>query len=146
MQSATTFLLAPDRAVWLIFPHSQAKSLTQAISERKKQQSTTPLTLVFLDATWKFAAEMERASHFPSHTEYVCLDAAQDLAGIQPKRFDIRTPPSPEHLCTAECLALVASRVEENPIVYETIMKPLDLMVRQWHSFVDKNRATATTG
>ena len=145
----TSSLLAPDRTIWLIFPHPRAKSLSQALFERKQQQqqhqqSATPLTLIFLDATWKFAKEMEGASHFPSHTEYICLDASKDLVGIQPKRFDIRTPPSPVHLCTAECLALVASRVEENPVIYETIMRPLDLMVSQWHSFANAKHNAST--
>lgn len=138
-------LLAPQRNVWLVFPHARAKSLGQALSELHAHQSTTttanstvsattPLTLIFIDATWKFASEMVKASVFPLQTQYVSLQP-HDLAGIQPKRFDIRTPRSPEHLSTAECLALVVSRVEGNPNIYDTIMKPLDLMVAQWHSF-----------
>ena len=145
--------LSPERTVWLVYPHEQAKSLRQALAdqccsgETTTSQSksmngldTTPITLIFLDATWKFAAEMERASRFPPHTQYVCLDAQEDLVHIErPMRFDIRTPPSPSHLSTAECLALTVSRVEQNPAVYDTIMQPLDLMVAQWHSFMDAN-------
>ena len=140
--------MEPDkRDVWLIFPHPKAMSLRQALEERKARKSAEsktapillPLTIVFLDATWKFAAEMQRGSVFPPHAQYVCLDA-NDLQGIKPKRFDIRTPPSPEHLSTAECLALVVSRVEDNPEIYETIMKPLDLMVSQWHAFADQKK------
>jgi len=52
-----------------------------------------------------------------------------------PKRFDIRTPPSDQHLSTAECLAWVVSVIEDSPEVYETLMKPLDYMVQKWHSF-----------
>lgn len=151
---ATTLasLLTPDRTVWIVYPHPQAKSLSKAMSERKRQQQQSsvttplpPLTLIFLDATWKFAAEMERGSQFPSHAQYIGLEAAHDLLGISPRRFDIRTPPSPQHLSTAECLALVVSRVEENPEIYDTIMKPLDLMVSQWHSFADaKSKGTVT--
>ena len=134
-------LLAPERRVWLIYPHAQAKSLSQALEERQQQSPPSPLTLIFLDATWKFAAEMERASQFPPHTQYIQLDADTDLCNLPtPKRFDIRTPPSPAHLSTAECLALVVSRVEGNPLIYDTIMKPLDLMVAQWHSFANNKK------
>jgi len=71
---------------------------------------------------------------YPTNTLRVQL-SEQDLVGLSPRRFDIRTPPSPQHLSTAECLAWVVSRVEERPEIYDTLMKPLDLMVQQWHSF-----------
>jgi hypothetical protein len=94
------------------------------------------LTIIFLDATWKFARQMEKASVFPPHTQRVQLTPAHDLQSLpQLQRFDIRTPPSPAHLCSAECLALVVSRVEERPALYESLMRPLDFMVAQWHSF-----------
>ena len=147
MVSINKTWLSPERDVWLVYPHAQAIPLGKALAERRqKSQSTSlgrgtqrALTLIFLDAAWKFAAEMERASQFPPHVQYVCLDA-DDLQGIKPKRFDIRTPPSPEHLSTAECLALVVSRVEDNPEIYATIIKPLDLMVSQWHAFADQKK------
>lgn len=153
MGTVTKAFMSPDRAVWLVYPHAQAIPLRQALAERQASllQSTTttddddndtperPLTLMFLDATWKFAAEMHRASQFPPHVQYVCLDTT-DLQGIKQKRFGIRTPPSPGQLSTAECLALVVSRVENDPEIYETIMKPLDLMVEQWHGFANQKK------
>ena len=77
---------------------------------------------------------------YPTNTLRVQL-SEQDLVGLVPRRFDIRTPPpspSPQHyyyLSTAECLAWVVARVEERPEIYDILMKPLDLMVQQWHSF-----------
>ena len=146
-------MMAPERHVWLVVPHPQAKPLHEVLEEHRRAQTCSsststncntsscvpPLTLIFLDATWKFATEMERASEFPVHTQYVYLDA-NDLRDIQPKRFDIRTPPSPQHLSTAECLAFIVSKVEGNTTIYDTIMKPLDLMVSQWHSFSDSKK------
>lgn len=147
-------LLSPERDVWLVYPHAKAKPLRKALAERRQKSPSTssnncdtlqrPLTLIFFDATWTFAAEMERASQFPSHVQCVCL-GSDDLQGIKPNRFVIRSPPSPEHLSSAECLALVVSRVEDNPEIYETIMKPLDLMVSQWHFFADRKK-TETEG
>jgi DTW domain-containing protein YfiP len=55
-------------------------------------------------------------------------------------RFSIRTPPKSDaksnmiYLSTAECLAYVLARIERNDSIYYTIMKPLDLMVQQWHA------------
>ena len=56
------------------------------------------------------------------------------------RRFEIRAPPSQNQKSTAECLAWVVSRVEQQGDdngnnggtnnIYETVMKPLDLMVR----------------
>jgi hypothetical protein len=71
-------------------------------------------------------------------------------------RFAIRTPPKPKtttttttatvkdltnivYLSTAECLAYVLARIEQNEVIYHTIMKPLDLMVQQWQSYYDSN-------
>ena len=59
--------------------------------------------------------------------------------GFKVRRFDIRTPPSSNHLSTAECIAWAVSAIEEKPQIYETMMKPLDLMVEKWHSFSKQN-------
>jgi len=118
------------------------------------------ITLFFLDGTWKFAKEMEKTctnnNAWPPHTIRVKL-SKEDLTHttstitnndifdsinynsaenslFQPKRFDIRTPPSEEHLSTAECIGHVLRIVEENDEVFHMLMKPLDLMVQQWHS------------
>jgi len=75
---------------------------------------------------------------YPANLQRVQLTEHDDLQTIlqqHARRFNIRTPPSPEHLSTAECLAWVASKVEEDPIIYDTLMKPLDSMVQKWRSF-----------
>lgn len=158
------------------------------------------VTLIFIDATWKYAKEMERKnttlnlwpkdlirvkltpSSSPSSTNdntqpndgngtadnknHESDDAlskstakAQNPTtnreisetaqtkipeGFKPRRFDIRTPPSENHLSTAECIAWVVSAVEKNGSIYENLMKPLDYMVKLWHSF-DSNRAGSSS-
>jgi DTW domain-containing protein YfiP len=148
-------LMAADRKVWLVYPHPQALSLRQALADWRalQQQQETPagdpphskarLTIIFLDATWKFARQMEKASQFPPHIQRVQLRHDHDLMELEKmRRFDIRTPPSPSHLSTAECLALVVSRVEDRPGLYDSLMRPLDLMVSQWHSFASQTKAS----
>jgi hypothetical protein len=76
---------------------------------------------------------------YPDHILRVQLSEA-DLENVTPRRFDIRTPLSDEHLSTAECLAWAVAQVEGNQESYDIIMKPLDLMVRQWHSFSDRKK------
>jgi hypothetical protein len=80
---------------------------------------------------------------YPKHMLRVQLSEQDFDSSFKPRRFDIRTPPTDQHLSTAECLALVLSRIEhdEHRIIYDTIMKPLDLMVRQWHSFSHRKPA-----
>ena len=75
---------------------------------------------------------------YPKHMLRVQLSEL-DFDCFKPRRFDIRTPPTDQHLSTAESVAFVLSKIEEDHshIIYDTIMKPLDLMVQQWHSFSD---------
>jgi len=123
--------------VWLVYPGEEAVSLTEALEQRRDDNSR--ITLVFLDATWKYAKEMDRYNiqhqQYPANMLRVQL-AEQDLAPLltRPCRFDIRTPPTEQHLSTAECVAWVMAQAEERPDIYSIIMKPLDLMVQQWHS------------
>jgi DTW domain-containing protein YfiP len=102
------------------------------------------ITLFFIDATWKYAKEMMRAcsNHgiWPPHMRQVKLVKHNMSFAFQPRRFDIRTPPSEEHLSTAECIAQVLRFVEGRDEIFTTLMKPLDLMVKQWHSFMVKKR------
>jgi hypothetical protein len=126
----------------------------------------------------QFAREMDRANvqHdcYPRHLVRVQLEP-EDLASVQsddiqvafrPRRFDIRTPPTDEHLSTAESMAIAMACIEstyhhfapvasdyigtddttavpvkmETTDIYSTIMKPLDLMVQQWHGFTRKKK------
>lgn len=124
------------------------------------------MTLIFIDATWKHAREMEAASsvEWPENLIRVQLkpsgsnsskvsgqrnhdegdNAKAEISTSEgpnfiERRFQIRTPPSPDHLSTAECLAWIASRVEHNPDIYQGIMKTLDYMVKTWEQFTEKS-------
>jgi len=126
------------------------------------------MTLIFIDATWQHAKEMEAATEnagewpenlirvqmTPSsaggvkvHVDGSCRRTDEYNTGDNEnkstnssnkgekfieRRFLIRTPPSPDHLSTAESIAWIASRVENNPQIYESIMKALDYMVEIW--------------
>jgi len=128
------------------------------------------VTLIFIDATWKYAKEMhlkntsmnlwpkdlvrvklsptieshpKNDDNEPSSTNSTkdSTDSSNSKlpTSYKPRRFDIRTPPSENHLSTAECIAWVVSAIEQDGSIYETLMKPLDYMVKLWHSF-DSNR------
>jgi hypothetical protein len=86
---------------------------------------------------------------YPPHLQRVQLTERDDLQTIlqsHPRRFDIRTPPSPCHLSTAECLAWVVSRVEDDPTLYDTFMKPLDCMVQKWRDAKSGNTKSRERG
>mmetsp|Transcript_11610 Transcript_11610/g.24768 ORF Transcript_11610/g.24768 Transcript_11610/m.24768 type:complete len:398 (-) Transcript_11610:210-1403(-) len=142
-------------------------------SKRKK------MTLVFIDSTWKYAREMdtatEDAGEWPKNLIRVQLTPSSnkgndgdnnnnvdtssqskgDTGDSDPvfveRRFQIRAPPSPDHLSTAECLAWIASRVERNPEIYQSVMKTLDYMVELWKGFAtakddDRNKRARAGG
>jgi DTW domain-containing protein YfiP len=133
------------------------------------------MTLIFIDATWKYAKEMEKCTDsnngWPTNLIRVQLtpssssslstsssssstvnggsdDGWEETSSSSPspppistttvpfveRRFHIRTPPSSNHLCTAECIAFIVSRVESNPIIYTSIMTALDYMVSVWNN------------
>lgn len=146
----------------LIFPSPDAILLQEALDVVHKRRNNQTdevhrIILIFVDATWKQAKEMEQActAHhiWPDHVIRVRLQP-QDFMGrpdsfektftnsnavdfegnlrYQPKRFHIRTPPSESHFSTAESIAMVTSRIEGNAGLYDTFMKPLDLMVQKW--------------
>jgi len=113
------------------------------------------ITVVLLDGTWKYAREMHKTNvatnQYPNHLIQVALtpkdfEIFANSSNFKPARFDIRTPPSPDHLSTAECIAWIVSTIEGNASHYDTIMKPLDLMVEQWHSFSNRGTFSFTNG
>lgn len=163
--------------ILLVYPCQNALSLQQGlklVEQRRKFKNEKGSTLdekiivLFLDATWKYAREMDLANlstnQYPEHLIRVALrpdgtkedsiireslvNAADGLNNppavcidrpdsFQPRRFDIRTPPSANHLSTGECIAWVVAVIENAPSLYETLTKPMDLMVKKWHSCSD---------
>jgi DTW domain-containing protein YfiP len=127
-------------------------------------QQSQKITIFILDATWKYAKEIHKANlkeeQYPPHMIKVSLrpipskseksneneTTAEEKTtaettttttpvGFKPRRFDIRTPPSEECLSTAECIAWAVAATEDNPELYASLMKPLDVMVEKWKSF-----------
>lgn len=184
----------PNEVVVLVFPHKQAMDLEEGIrlaeercgyntgckessnlkdtSDIEEHYINKKMTLIFIDATWKHAREMESASAVewpkdlirvqlkPSESTVISGGSAQshhdDSANDKTKteassnderltfierRFQIRAPPSPDHLSTAECLAWIASRVEHNPHIYQSILKTLDYMVNIWKDITEQSAA-----
>ena len=181
----------PNEVIVLVFPHKDALDLEEGIrlaeercgfindAEKKNESQDSgqtetihtkddvqisknkKMTIIFIDATWKHAREMEAASsvEWPENLIRVQLKPSEvsgqrnhdegDNAKAETstsegpnfieRRFQIRTPPSPDHLSTAECLAWIASRVEHNPDIYQGIMKTLDYMVKTWEQFTEKS-------
>lgn len=118
-----------DQDLWVVFPDPLAIPFTQALQQRDR---TKPLRLIFLDATWALAKELQRQCTFPPHAVTVNID---QLPPVLCRFEEIRTPPSPQHLSTAEAVAWTLAQVEGEPQIYDDLMKPLDCMVQQWKDF-----------
>jgi DTW domain-containing protein YfiP len=176
----------PNEVAVLVFPHEDALQLEDGLrlaEERCKSnnidinrnnndddddddaKAKKKMTLIFIDATWKYAKEMEKctdsdnewpenlirvqltpSSSSSSSSSKVNLDGSDDgwktpslttppttTSPFIERRFHIRTPPSSNHLCTAESIAWIVSRVERNPVIYDSIMTALDYMVSVWN-------------
>ena len=184
----------PNEVVVLVFPHEKALDLEDGLrltenrcknnnninNNRNNNNNEVPggeccsltkkkkITLIFIDATWKYAKEMEKGTDsnngWPTNLIRVQLTpsssslstsssssstvnggsddgweetsptTATTTVPFVERRFHIRTPPSSNHLCTAECIAFIVSRVESNPIIYTSIMTALDYMVSVWNN------------
>ena len=122
----------------LLYPGPDAIPLEEAM-ELLKPLPGDKLNILVLDGTWKYAKEMDRASSYPDRIQRIQLKPSS-FANFRPGRFDIRTPPTPDHLSTAECIAWVVSRIEEDPALYERLLEPLDYMVAKWKSYDKKKR------
>lgn len=176
-------LADPDQVVVLVFPGPNAIDMEEGIqlaetrcgfntevdddTENDDTKEQKKITLLFIDATWKHAREMEtkltksleckhwiRVQLVPTASkkcDNVDREMNQSTASNKStesttqtpfvqRRFEIRAPPSPNHLSTAECLAWVASRVERNPIIFESITKVLDYMVHLWRVNVSSGK------
>lgn len=133
-------LLQSDTPVWLVFPGDDAVPLEEALDDfrvRHRDNAHPPtIHVFFLDATWKYAVEIHRANHFPSHA--MCVQ----LTNVSSGRFsECRTPPGPHCWSTAECMAHVVSRIENRSDIWDTVLKPVDLMAEQWRNFRLENEA-----
>lgn len=130
---------------WLVFPSPEAIPLSTALQQQQQQQENSKITLIFLDATWKYAKEMHKwnmdRNQYPSNLVHVKLDDDDSSSMMPPPpRFEIRTPPSERHWSTAECIGWVLSKIENRPEIYDTIMRPLDLTVQQWQGFAAEKK------
>lgn len=161
--------------IWLIYPDPNAISLEEALSrltatatrDRSNRRAANEISsgnsndgkegsnpsecerpevlVIFYDATWKFAAEMDRASDlfYKKNPDFpiirVQLSPHEDLEGIETHRFEIRKPPAAFHLSTAEAVSRVLSKIEHDPNLHDSLMRPLDVMVFRWQSC--KNQA-----
>ena len=126
--------------VWLIFPDPEAIPLSlalQGLTNDPDFSHNTTLCLVFFDATWRLAQEMNRSNRpFFSGVTRVQLDD-DDFNQIHPGRFEMRRPPSARHLSTGECMAYCLSKVEgRHPELYDQLLTPMDLAMHQWRTFL----------
>ena len=182
--SVMKILRDPNEVVVLVFPHPDALYLEDGLTLAEKRcgfenddnksddidtasnnsKPSKKMTLIFLDATWKHAREMDSkttaAGVWPENmirvqmapTDLAKKDTKDENNNNDPKiafvqrRFQIRAPPSPDHLSTAECLAWIASRVERNPHIFEGIMKVLDYMVELWKGFATADESRNGNG
>ena len=156
-------LLQPPNLPILLFPADEKEkdgatnplSLTEVKekvgSEELLLQDGGKVVLVALDATWKFAKEMHKANiehkQYPSQMVLASLQPQDFPVGWTSGRFSIRTTPTDSepsrssYMSTAECITLAVSKLEyekeeTQTEFYSTLMKPLDLMVEQWRSFI----------
>ena len=132
-----------------------------------KEHEAGRIVLLALDATWNYAREMNQANmqtgQYPPQLIQVSLEEQDFPNSFQPRRFDtVRTVPNSDKknknknpktvnredrnteaatkawMCTAECIAYALSRIEGNPDIYDTVIKPIDIMVAKWNSFVQQ--------
>jgi DTW domain-containing protein YfiP len=124
----------------LLYPGDGDMTLQESLDVVRHKFPTSPkINLLVLDATWKYAREMDMANakhnQYPPHMIRVALSKDDFPATFTPRRFDIRAPPSVDHLSTAESIAYVLTKIERKKHIYDVLMIPLDAMVKKWHSF-----------
>lgn len=137
----------------LLYPGPNAVSLQDAMKQLKERlsgddkvngDSLRKVNVLVLDGTWKYAKEMNQKNEYPERMIQIQLDPVKDIPDFTPGRFEIRAPPAPNYVSTAECIAWVVSQLEErNNDLYQILLKPLDCMVRKWKSFASGNNKRA---
>jgi len=128
--------------------HSSHKNMTNETNPSSIPTSNKDndgiITLIFLDATWKYAKEMHKKTSlrnaWPQNMLQVKLSPTSN-SRYKPNRFNIRATPSLDQMSTAECIAFVVSVIEDREELYDTLMKPLDCMVNIWNSY-EKGKST----
>lgn len=164
-------LLEPPNLPILLFPgdekQKEGPSNVLSLVDVKEKIATDNLllpkggriVLLALDATWRFAKEMNRANiedeQYPPHMLRVSLQPQDLPPGWTSGRFNIRTTPTDSSesasstssymMSTAECIALAVSKLEKadessQSKLYSDLMKPLDFMVAKWNSFVREKK------
>lgn len=143
----------------LLYPGPKAVSLQEAMKQLKERQSTSDddsspprrINVLVLDGTWKYAKEMNQANDYPERIIQIQLDPVKDIPNFTSGRFEIRPPPAPNYVSTAECIAWVVSQLEReneknenNNNLYHVLLKPLDYMVQKWKGFAGSKRSAAT--
>jgi DTW domain-containing protein YfiP len=106
----------------MIHSTSDSKNGEEKLTENSNNPSPSPFVfVVFLDATWKYAKEMDRANQqynqYPIQTQRVQLDKStfENSSNFIARRFEMfRTPISDYHLSTAECIARVLTSIESS--------------------------------
>ena len=133
---------------------STNNSISSSNENTGSSEDKKVINILVLDGTWKYAREMDlkdkQEKQYPDRMIIriqlkPTTDDKMPNDTFQPGRFGIRTPPSPDHLSTAECIAWIASRVEQpqqdsSVLLLETLLKPLDCMVFKWTSFQNDKR------
>eukprot|EP00979_Chaetoceros_neogracilis_P010111 scaffold2371_cov265-Chaetoceros_neogracile.AAC.2 len=133
---------------------SANNSISSSSENTGSSEDKKIINILVLDGTWKYAREMDlknkQEKQYPDRMIIriqlkPTKDGKMPNDTFQPGRFDIRTPPSPDHLSIAECIAWIASRVEQpqqdsSVLLLETLLKPLDCMVFKWNFFQNDKR------
>lgn len=155
-------MLLHSNNLMLVFPSDDSIDLKEGIETIKNRIKSNPskitseivtqqqhndeiITILFIDATWKYAKEMYKKTTlcdaWPKNMLEVKLSPSyfhnnnNNKWYYKPNRFNIRSTPSFDQMSTAECIAFVVSIVEGRDDLYEILMKPLDCMVNIWNTF-----------
>lgn len=107
-------------STFLLYPGKDAEPLSVV----KKTFSSSPLTIIALDGTWKTCSYI--------YSRSPCLHSLPKirLSPQSPSKYVIRKEPSPQFLSTLEAVALTTSEIESNPELFDILTLPLEAMVR----------------
>jgi len=145
--------ISPNNNAMLVFPSDEAIELADGIKEIRRMHSnhknmpieTNPsslptsnkdndelITLIFLDATRKYAKKMYKKTSLRNAWLQNMLLVKLSLTSnsrYKPNRFNIRATPSLGQMSTAEYIAFVVSVIEDREELYDSLMESLYCMV-----------------